>query len=166
MKTAIYYASNTGNTEYIAQKISKQLGDIALVDIAVDGISSMQENDKLILGLSTWGDGELQDEWDEVWEELKSMDFSDKTIALFGLGDQEDYAYNYSDAMGIAYEELEKSGAKIIGNTVVTDEYCYEESRAVVDGEFVGLAIDEDNQSELTDERVTNWCENIKKDIL
>ncbi|MGB5866429.1 MAG: flavodoxin [Arcobacteraceae bacterium] len=166
MGTAIFYASSTGNTQIIAQEISKKLGDATLVDIADEGITTLAQYDKVILGLSTWGEGELQDDWDDVWDELKDIDFSNKTIALFGLGDQEDYGYNYVDAMGIAYEELENRGATIVGKTVVTDEYYYEESRAVVDGKFVGLALDEDNQDNLTQERITNWCEEIAKDIL
>lgn len=166
MQTAIFYASSTGNTEFIAQEISKKLGDIPLIDIAVAGVSAMNDYDKLILGLSTWGEGELHDDWDEVWEEFKKIDFSNKTIALFGLGDQEDYGDNYADAMGIAYEELEGKGATIIGKTKVTDEYYYDESRAVVDEKFVGLALDEDNQDELTEQRILSWCEAIREDIL
>ena len=165
MGTAIFYASSTGNTQYIAKEISKNLGDLPLIDIADEGISQMSAFDNIILGLSTWGEGELQDDWDDVWEDLKDIDFSNKTVALFGLGDQEDYGYNFVDAIGIAYEELENRAAMIIGKTPISDDYFYEESRAVVDGKFVGLALDEDNQESLSKQRVVNWCKEIKNDI-
>ena len=165
MGTAIFYASSTGNTQIIAKEISRQLGDITLFDIADEGISQMSEFDTIILGLSTWGEGELQDDWDDVWDDLKDIDFSNKTVALFGLGDQEDYGYNFVDAIGIAYEELENRAAHIIGKTSISDDYFYEESRAVVDGKFVGLALDEDNQESLTNQRVLSWCEEIKNEM-
>jgi len=166
MGTAIFYASSTGNTQMIAKEISKQLGDIPLFDVADEGVSQLDKYNKVILGLPTWGDGELQDDWDDVWNELKDIDFSNKTVALFGLGDQEDYGYNFVDALGIAYEELENRAACIVGKSIVTDDYFYEESRGVVDGSFVGLALDEDNQESLTEKRILDWCEVIKKEIL
>jgi len=166
MATAIFYASSTGNTEYIAKSISKELGDIELIDIANDGVKSMTQYDKVILGLATWGDGELQDDWDELWDDFKEIDFSNKTVAMFGLGDQEGYGENYVDALGIAYEHLIQTDAKLVGKWASTEEYFYDESRAIVDDMFVGLALDEDSQDDLSEERVTRWCEDISKDIL
>jgi len=166
MGTAIFYASSTGNTQIIAKEIAKNLGDIPIFDVADAGISEISNYEKIILGLPTWGEGELQDDWDDNWDQLKDIDFSNKTVALFGLGDQEDYGYNFVDALGIAYEELENRAAQIIGKTIVTDDYFYEESKAVIDNQFVGLAIDEDNQESLTEQRIVSWCEEIKKDIL
>ena len=165
MATAIFYASNTGNTEYISKLISKELGDIKLIDIANSGISSIKDYDTVILGLSTWGDGELSDEWDDVWDDFKEIDFTGKTVAMFGLGDQESYGENFVDALGIVYEYLDQTDAKIVGKWASTDEYFYEESRAIVDGMFVGLALDEDNQDELSEERITKWCEDISENI-
>jgi flavodoxin I len=166
MATAIFYASSTGNTEHISKQISKELGDVELIDIGNDGISSIAQYDKVILGVSTWGDGELSDEWDTHWEEFQKIDFSGKTVALFGLGDQEGYEDNYVDALGIVHEYLEDTEAVIVGRWPVSEEYYYEESRAVVDDMFVGLALDEDNQDDLSQERIIKWCENISKDIL
>jgi flavodoxin I len=103
MATAIFYASSTGNTELISRIIAKELGNIQLIDIADHGVGSINDYDKIILGVPTWGDGELQDDWDEEWDNFKELDFKNKTIALFGLGDQEGYGENYLDAMGIVY---------------------------------------------------------------
>ena len=67
--------------------------------------------------------------------------------------------------MGILYEQVAKSTAKVIGFTSV-DGYYHDSSKAQIDDKFVGLAIDEDNQSELTDKRIEDWVQNIKEDIL
>lgn len=166
MATAIFYASSTGNTSEVADMISAQLGDIEVFDIAQCGVDKINEFDKIILGTPTWGEGDLQDDYEEVWDDFKSIDFSSKTVALFGLGDQDGYGEYFLDAMGSLYEVVSQSGANIVGHFEVTEEYYFEESKAVIDGSFVGLAIDEDNQSELTQSRVKLWCSTIKSDIL
>lgn len=158
---AIFYASSTGNTEEVASKINDKLDGFELIDIANDGIGKMSECDSVIIGVSTWGEGDLQDDWEDCLEDVQSIDFSSKTVALFGLGDQDGYPDEFVDALGILYEEVTSKGAKVIGQTS-TDDYEYDESKAEVNGEFVGLVIDEDNQSELTDDRVENWCNTIK----
>lgn len=162
MAAAIFYASNTGNTADIANRISKRLGDIKVIDIADDGLNSISEYDNIILGTPTWGEGELQDDWLEIWDDFSDVDFSRKTVALFGLGDQDGYGDFYCDAMGIIYEKVISQGGNIIGSWEIDDEYFHESSLAVKDNKFVGLALDEDNQDELTDDRIEKWCEQIK----
>ena len=165
MNTAIFYASSTGNTENIANVISEKLNGIKIYDISQDGIDEINNYEKLIFGISTWGAGELQDDWEDLWEEFCKIDFSNKTIALFGLGDQDSYADEFADALGILHEQISKAGGNIIGFTSV-DGYNHEESKAQIDNQFVGLVIDEDNQDYLTDQRVEEWTESIKTEIL
>lgn len=165
MATAVFYASSTGNTKEAAKKIAKELGDIKTFDISFSGMDKISEFEKVIIGCSTWGEGELQDDFEEAWDEFCSLDFSGKTVALFGLGDQDGYADEYVDAMGIIYEQIVSKGANVIGSWSV-DGYEHDNSKAQVDDSFVGLALDEDNQSELSDERIQTWCETIKGDIL
>ena len=165
MATAIFYASSTGNTSDVADQISEYLGGIETFDIASDGVDKMNEFDKLIIGASTWGEGELQDDWDDAWDEFADLSFEGKTVALFGLGDQEDYSEVFVDAMGIIHDKVKENGAKIIGSWS-TDGYDFDESKAIQNGEFVGLVLDEDNQFDLTKERVEKWCEQIKGDIV
>lgn len=168
MTSAIFYASSTGNTEKAAKAIRNELGGkkaLKLFNVADSGVERMNEYEKIILGSSTWGDGELQDDWEEVFDDFKGLDFSGKTIALFGLGDQEGYSDEYVDAMGILYEAVIEQGATVIGTWPNVD-YEFDESKAVVDDEFVGLALDEDNQSDLSKERITTWCSQIKDKIL
>lgn len=165
MATAIFFASSTGNSAEIADKISKKLGDIEVFDLAGTSIDKMEEYDKLILGGSTWGDGELNDDWEDVWNDFSNINLSGKTVALFGLGDQESYDDEFCSALGTIYEQVESSGANIIGFTSV-EGYTHSNSKAQIKNEFVGLVIDEDNQDDLTEERISNWVEKIKDDIL
>lgn len=165
MATAIFYASSTGNTKEAAQIISDCLNNIEIFDISEHNVELIKEYDKIILGISTWGEGDLQDDWEDAMDQFCDIDFSTKTVALFGLGDQESYADCFLDAMGIIYEQIVKTGDNIIGQWD-TEGYYFDESKAVLEGKFVGLAIDEDNQSELTDERIKMWCDEIKDRIL
>jgi flavodoxin I len=165
MATAIFFASSTGNSEEIANKISAKLNNIEIFDLAGTKIEKINEFDKLILGGSTWGDGELNDDWEDVWGNFCNLNLSNKTIALFGLGDQESYSDEFCSAMGIIYEQIVKSGAKIVGFTS-TEGYYHDGSKAQINDKFVGLVIDEDNQSDLTDERIKIWVNEIKESIL
>ncbi len=166
MATAIFFASSTGNSEEIANKIASKLDDIETFDLAGTKITKINDYDKVILGGSTWGDGELNDDWEDVWDDFCKLDLSNKTIALFGLGDQESYSDEFCSALGIIYEQVEKTGAKIVGFTS-TQGYTHDASKAQINNnQFVGLVLDEDNQSDLTDERINEWVNNIKEDIL
>lgn len=161
---AIFYATSTGNTQEVAEKLNERFDDFELVDISSDGVEKMQECNSIIIGASTWGMGELQDDWEDCFEEFQDIDFSGKTVALFGLGDQESYGDEFADALGILHEVVAAKGAFIIGQTS-TDGYEYEDSKAEVDGKFVGLVIDEDNQSDLTDDRIESWYQSIRNEI-
>lgn len=165
MATAIFFASSTGNSEEIANKISAELNNIEIFDLAGTKIEKINEFDKLILGGSTWGDGELNDDWEDVWGNFCKLDLANKTIALFGLGDQESYSDEFCSAMGIIYEQIVKSGAKIVGFTS-TEGYYHDGSKAQINDKFVGLVIDEDNQSDLTDKRINDWANDIRDNIL
>ena len=166
-KTGIFYGSSTGTCEDLANQIADKMG-VAASDVhSADKLSAdlVKEYDLLILGTSTWGDGELQDDWYDGIKVLKSADLSFKSIALFGCGDSESYCDTFCDGMGILYEDLKDSGCSFIGNKVGTDGYSSSSSIAVVNGAFVGLALDEVNESDKTAERIDNWTAELKKHI-
>lgn len=165
MSTAIFFASSTGNSEEIANKIATNLGGIEVFDLAGTKVDKINDYDKVILGGSTWGDGELNDDWEDAWGDFCKLDLSNKTIALFGLGDQESYSDEFCSAMGLIYEHISQTNAKIVGFTS-TEGYYHDGSKAQIEDKFVGLVIDEDNQSDLTQERIENWVNEIKEDIL
>ncbi len=161
-KIAILYGSTSNNTENIAEVIAKKLTDhevdiFNVADISADDIKNYTN---LILGTSTWGLGDLQDDWDSFLSDFSKMDFTGKKIALFGLGDSMSYPDTFVDGMGTIYNEIADKGSVIIGQ-VDTEGYSFDESTSVIDGKFIGLALDNDNESHLSKDRIENWIQNI-----
>jgi flavodoxin I len=163
-KIGIFFGSTTGNTGDAAKAIRAQLGDADIFDITNTAVARMNDYDVLILGSSTWGLGDLQDDWDAVLGDLGALHLEGKKVALFGLGDQSMYEDTYCDAMGILYEALQDSKATFVGRWPTTG-YEHTDSRAVVDGKFVGLALDAEHQGDLTDERIAAWVAQLKAEI-
>lgn len=165
-KIGLFFGTQTGKTESIADMIRDEFGasEIDLYDMASADISDFDGYTKLIIGSPTWNIGELQSDWDAFFPELDSMDFSGKTVAYFGTGDQIGYADNFMDAIGILEQKISERGGKTIGYWS-TDGYDFSESRAVKNDKFVGLAIDEDNQSDLTESRIKTWVAQIKREF-
>lgn len=174
-KIGIFFGSDTGNTRRVAKSIAKKLGDDAADPVNVNkaSVDDLLSYGALILGTPTLGDGELPgltsgaqaESWEEFLPQLKGKDFSGKVVAIFGLGDQEGYGHEFVDAMIEIYEVVKAGGATVVGSWS-TDGYTFEKSKAIVDGDFVGLVIDHDNQKELTEERVDAWLDQIKSDLL
>jgi flavodoxin len=73
--------------------------------------------DTLIIGCPTWNIGQLQEDWDVVYEQMDNLDFSGKKVAIFGLGDQYDYPDNFCDAIGILGQKFIERGAELVGYT-------------------------------------------------
>ena len=166
-EVALFYGTYTGVTGQVAQKIVNELGadKVDLFNISKDG-DKMSDYKKLIIGTSTWSIGELQEDWDAFMPKLQKMDFSGKTVALFGTGDQVGYPDTFLDGMGMLYETFQYRGAEFIGFWP-TQGYDFTSPLPLLDHDhFVGLAIDEDNQPELTDERIKQWCDQIRADLV
>lgn len=161
-KIGIFYGTASGNTTGIVDEIEFYLrkDDYQTYNVA-DGISEIKDYENLILVSPTYGVGELQEDWNNVFEEFKNIDFTGKTVAIAGLGNQFAFGESYVGAMKILYDAVVKNGAKVIGFTS-TEGYHYEETEAVVDGKFVGLALDEGNQGTDTPDRIKEWIEKIK----
>ena len=86
-------------------------------------------------------------------------------MAIFGCGDQEDYAEYFLDAMGMVRDIVEAKGAILVGQWS-TEGYDFEASKGMADdNHFVGLGIDEDRQPELTESRVKDWCKQIHDEL-
>lgn len=165
-KVGIFYGSTTGKTEMVVESMQKEFGQdvVDLHNIADVDESDFEEYTNLIVACPTWNIGELQSDWDGFFPDLDSIDFNGKKVAYFGTGDQVGYADNFQDAMGILEEKITELGGTTVGYWA-TDGYDFNESKAVKNGKFVGLAIDEDNQSDLTDERVKAWVAQLKKEF-
>lgn len=165
-KTALIYGSDTGVTEEITGLIKALLDDqnINILNVFHAEEDIFRSYDRFILGLSTWYDGELQSDWDEFFERFKKIDFSNKKVVLFGLGDQEAYAEYFVDGLGIIGQIVIQNGGQLFGKWP-TKGYVFEQSKGLLDKDyFYGLALDEDNQPELTDARIEKWLLNIKEE--
>jgi flavodoxin I len=165
MAVGLIYSTTTGNTETVAGYITEKTG-LEAVDIGdLDG-AGVAAFDGLIIGAPTWHTGADSERsgtaWDDfIYGDLTSLDLAGKKVAIFGLGDSSGYGDNFCDAMDELKTCFEGQGATVIGS-VSTDTYEYEESKSVADGKFVGLACDEDNQPDLSEERVNAWIDQIK----
>ena len=165
-KTAIIYSYNTKKTSKIATLIQEGFNDPAIEMINAEEITedTFLSFDHIIMGVATWFDGELPNFWDEFVPALEELDLTGKKFALFGLGDQKGYPENFLDGVGIMGEILEGQGATLVGFTS-SEGYEFESSRALRNDQFMGLAIDYENQGSMIKQRVAAWIEELKKEF-
>ena len=161
--TIVIYGSSTGTCEVLAEKIVSKLG-CEVLDVQNLSADMVAANKNLILGTSTWGAGELQDDWYDGLKVLQGADLSGKTIAIFGCGDCSSYSDTFVGGMGELYNGIKDSGAQFIGS-VETSGYTYDDSEAVIDGKFIGLPLDEINEDDKTDARIDAWITQISPDL-
>ena len=162
-KTIVVFGSSTGTCEAIAEKIAQKLG-CEVMDVQNLTAEVVESHENLILGTSTWGAGELQDDWFDGLKVLQGADLSGKTIALFGCGDCESYSDTFVGGIGELYNAIKASGARFVG-AVDTDGYSFDDSEAVIDGKFIGLPLDDVNEDDKTDTRIDAWIAEISPNI-
>ncbi len=162
----LFYASTTGATRRIAEMVAKELGgdDLRAEQIIYAEPDDFLEASGLVLGISTWEEGAPHPDWEDFIEKLEGVCLRGKTVALFGLGDQKGYSGEFLGGMGVLYDRLVACRARIIGSWPL-EGYDFERSGAVRDGCFVGLAIDEENQADLSEERVRSWVASIRSEM-
>jgi flavodoxin I len=164
----IFCATAGGTSLKIAEALAEEFGvdEIVNMEEDFDEVEQLLEYDVLFLGSSTWGQGDVHHSWVDPLFEIKSdtVDFSGKKVAFFGAGDSVKHGEHFCSALGKLYETFVSSGATPIG-FVDKDDYTYESSLALIDGKFCGLAIDEHNESDKTQERIENWIEILKTQI-
>lgn len=160
MNVTVIFGSDSGVTKAVAAKIAKRM-EGRLLDVSEARTADYEGCDLLILGCPTYGMGELQTDWDLHVDQLEGSDLTARKVALFGTGDQMTYPDSFVDAMGILYDKVVSRGGEVIGftDTVGYDFSC---STALRDGRFVGLALDEDTQSHLTNDRIAAWLEQLR----
>lgn len=164
-KIGLFYAAEAKKTAMVAAKIQKELGkNVEVIPVEEAWQDDFMAHDCIIVGASTWFDGELPTYWDELVPELQTLDLSAKKVAVFGLGDQVKYPDNFADGVGILADIFEADGAMLVGFTPI-DGYTFGQSRAVRDGKWSGLVLDVENQDDLTDKRIQEWCKQLKKEL-
>lgn len=168
-KIGIFYGPIGGKTENVAQRIKQAFNnDTAdLIPIKNSTAADLDKYDFIILGCSTigmetWDSDRSKPDWDLFRPEFDHINYQGKTFAIFGLGNHITYAAMFVDSMGVIGKILLEKGAKLVGK-VPTEGYTFTDSAAVVNNEFLGLPIDEDFEPELTDKRINEWVNNLKK---
>lgn len=155
MTVTIIYGSDGGATKAIAARIAKKI-EAAVIDIAKATPRDFEDCELLILGTPTYGEGDMQSDWEDNLSVLKEANIRSKKVALFGTGDQETYPETFVNAMGTLYNHVVEQGATVIGFTS-TEGYRHTGSTAERDGQFVGLALDEDGEAGQTAKRIKAW---------
>lgn len=160
----LFYGTQTGTSEGVAVSIQAAMPELISDVRNIYGVKveDIQACDFLVLGGSTWGDGELTDDWADYLPKLDSIDFTGKKVALFALGDQHGYSYNFVSAMKILYDKVIERGGTIVGAGVSKDGFEFEHSEALVDDAFVGLVVDEVNEPDLTENRIAQWADQVR----
>lgn len=163
---AILYGSSTLNTEYIATKLRDAFGEerAELLNVRDMPSDRLRPDARLVFVTSTWGRGTLQDDWETFLPALEQADLAGARVALVGVGDQENYPDTFCDSIAILADIVVARGGVCVGQTD-TDGYRYKQSRAERDGRFIGLVLDEDNQSDLTDERIGAWVRGVHREL-
>jgi len=167
-KIGLFYGSSTCYTEIAAEKIREQLGEdvVDLHNVADAPVDLMAAYDLLILGIPTWDYGELQEDWENCWDDLGRIDLSGKRVAIYGLGDQVGYPQWFQDALGFLWAKVVNQGAYPVGKWP-SEGYDFEDSKAITeDGAyFFGLALDEENEFDLSPERISRWCQQLRTEF-
>ena len=167
-KIGLFFGPLKGSVHRVAEKVKAALGEqhVEMISVNDASASDLEKFDRIIFGISTvgketWDSDYSNTDWSKFFPNISKVDYSGKTIAIFGLGDHITYPSHFVNAMGVLAKTLLKNGATIVGK-VDPSSYEFDESEAIIDGMFVGLPIDEDFEPELTDERVANWANSIK----
>jgi flavodoxin I len=171
----LFFGTSSGSTRKIAKAIKKRYDDALMaapLNINRVEADELAAYDKLIFGTPTLGDGQLpglaadceEESWEEALVRLDGVDFSGKTVALFGLGDQKSYPNEFVNGLAALYDFVTDRGGKVVGDWPV-EGYTFKQSDAVVDGRFVGLVLDQDNQADQSEARLDAWLKQIAADF-
>lgn len=157
-KIGLFFGSSMGNVENISKQVASLLNvaDADIHNVADASAEDALAYDLLLLGSSTWGAGDLQDDWEGFLPKLTKLDLSGKQFALFGCGDSYSYSDTFCDALAEICEQVTAAGATLVGQ-ISKDGYSYDETRCEVDGELIGCCLDEDNESDQTSDRLDRW---------
>ena len=161
----MFWGSSTDMTSLASEVIKEEIEsfehDIDSINIRDSGLEPILEYKNVIIGCPTWNVGELQDDWDLLYKDYQKLRFDNITGAFFGVGDQMGYNYNYLDAVGLLARPFMENGGKLIGRWSI-EGYEFDESVALEGEEFLGLALDYDNQDNLSEERIRAWASLIQ----
>ena len=166
MKLGLFFGTTTGFTEMAAQSVRALLGNSLSLykNIGESTPEDLVSCDNLILAIPTWDVGQLQSDWWAFFPKLDSIDFHGKKVAFIGIGDQYGYPDTFLDAMGDLWKKIEVRGGQLVGQWP-TEGYDFSSPKPVVNGKFIGLALDPVNQDEMTTDRIKKWVEQLQSEL-
>lgn len=168
-KIGLFYGSKRGDTENVAYRIKEEFdaladGLVTVFNVKRVELTRMTEFDKIILGSSTWEGGNLQMHWMRALPQMDSLDLSGKQVAVFGLGDQAEFADTFQGAIGILAKKARERGAELVG-LWPTEGYTFSASLGVENGHFLGLSLDNLNQHHLSNQRIKTWVGQLQQEF-
>lgn len=164
-KIAILYGTSGGSVESDAKQVQDLFeGNADIYNVLDVSLSEIEDYKYIIVGTSTTGIGDLQDDWEGFLPSFAKIDFTGKKVAIFALGDSASYSTSFAESMKVVYDEIHDK-VEVVGK-VPDVGYTYDDSTAVEDGVWVGLPLDEDNEYDLTEERLIKWVEQLKKEFV
>ena len=171
-KTALFFSPEGGNVHGVANKLGALIGNdkADIIPVKDADKQDVDKYQKIILigstvGADHWDNEVIVDEWTAFFAKIQDVDFANKKVALVGLGNCVLYPDHFADGMAVLYNEVTKLNAKVLG-FVDSGGYDFTDSEAVNDeGLFCGLALDEDNEYDLTTERLEKWMQQLQSDF-
>ncbi|PIU68201.1 MAG: flavodoxin [Armatimonadetes bacterium CG07_land_8_20_14_0_80_40_9] len=117
-KAIVIYGSTTGSTEELSGSVVEGLTEggleVTLKNVVDANVNELKDYEVIVLGSSTWEEGELQDDFIDFHDKMKDVSLTDKKSAVFGLGDSDGYPDTFCKAVDILEEKLKECGAKLI----------------------------------------------------
>ncbi|MEM1217881.1 MAG: flavodoxin [Bacteroidota bacterium] len=167
LKTGLFWGSDTGTTEIVTKDFMDawNLTELTAIEGCEMTVEDYGKFDFIIIGVPTWYDGDLQSDFEDFFDQFKTIDFTDKIVALYGLGDQYGYDEYFVDGLGILGSVVLENGGKIIGMWPI-EGYEFAKSKGQFNDQlFYGLALDEDNQPEETPDRLEKWVSQVEAEL-
>lgn len=170
-RTLLLYWAPGGSVELSAKAICEEIGTekVEISDVASFDLSKLNEYENFIIGGATvgaddWHDTRDDNKWNEFFVKTKSFDLTTKKVAAFGLGNQILYPEHFVDSLGYLKDEVEKRNGKLIG-LWPTEGYDFTDSEGASHTHFFGLALDHDNEPDLTLPRIKKWVAQLSNEM-
>lgn len=114
----LIYGSTTGNTETLAEGVvlglKRSATEVTVKDVTEVDVDKLLDYDVIVLGSSTWGDGELQDDFVDFYDKMGKVLLTGEKAAVFGPGDKKNYLDTFCKAVDILEDRLKECGAEIV----------------------------------------------------
>jgi len=171
-KTALLYSPKGGSVDQVAVKLGEVIGTnkVDLLPVSDVNKDELKKYTQIIfvgstVGADHWSNETIEDEWLAFFRNAEDISFEDKKTAIVGLGNSVLYPEHFANGMAHLYKSITEKKAKVFG-FVDSKGYSFTDSEALNDdGLFCGLPIDEDNEEDLTTERLEKWIDTLKADF-